>query len=296
MAPRNPGAVRVSQAPGVPVSPGAGPGPGVRRSRRPAPRPWYRTRAYRLTRTLVVAAALTTAGVWWAAPGDPAITAAPGSDAKSVLPASGPSTPGGPGGPGGSGGSGTTVPGPGARSVPPTSGTTPPGPGAKNVPPTAAPTPYPYPSRATRLVIPYLDVDAPVMPLSLDRDHRLTAPPGDDPNLVGWYTGGPAPGVLGTAVAVGHLDTHTAGAVFAGLKELTPGHLVEVRRADGRTAVYTVDSVATYDKKDFPDRRVYGDRGRAELRLITCAGRYDRKSGYSGNTVVFAHLTGTRGR
>jgi sortase (surface protein transpeptidase) len=134
------------------------------------------------------------------------------------------------------------------------------------------------------------------MPLSLDRARRLTVPPGDDPNLVGWYTGGPAPGGSGTAVAVGHLDTDTAGAVFAGLKELTPGHLVEVRRADGRTAVYTVDTVTTYDKKSFPDQEVYGDRGRAELRLITCAGRYDRRTGYSGNTVVFAHLTGVRGR
>jgi len=259
------------QAPGAPASPGAGPGPGGRRPRRPAPRPWYRTRAYRLTRTLLVTAALTTAAVRWAAPDtppSPTITAAPGSDAKSALGSSGAS--------GDSGTSGTTVPGPGAKKVPPT------------------PAPYPYPSRATRLVIPYLDVDAPVMPLSLDRDHRLTAPPVDAPNLVGWYSGGPAPGAPGTAVAVGHLDTHTTGAVFAGLKELTSGHLIEVHRADGRTAVYTVDTVTSYDKEHFPDREVYGDRGRPELRLITCAGRYDHRTGYSGNTVVFAHLTGTR--
>ncbi|MHC5907464.1 class F sortase [Streptomyces sp. S6] len=231
-----------------------------------------------------MAAALTTAGVWWAGPGtpsSPAITAAPGSDAKSVRGVSGASGP--------SGTSGTTAPGPDARNVPPTSGTT-------KAPPKPAPTPHPYPSRATRLVIPYLDVDAPVTPLSLDRDHRLTAPPVDVPNLVGWYSGGPAPGARGTAVAVGHLDTHTTGAVFAGLKELSPGHLIEVHRADGRTAVYTVDTVTSYDKKDFPDREVYGDRGRPELRLITCAGRYDRRTGYSGNTVVFAHLTGVRGR
>ncbi|MEX3104832.1 class F sortase [Streptomyces sp. ST1020] len=262
----------------------------------------------------MVAAALTTGCVWWAGdPEPPTVSAAraPGADAKSVLAepgaGSGPSASGAGGGnassaarPGGGNAAPPSRPGagnaappsrPGAGSVPPVSGADPgKASGVRDA------TPYPSPSRATRLVIPYLDVDAPVMPLSLDRARRLTVPPGDDPNLVGWYTGGPAPGGSGTAVAVGHLDTDTAGAVFAGLEELTPGHLVEVRRADGRTAVYTVDTVTTYDKKSFPDREVYGDRGRAELRLITCAGRYDRRTGYSGNTVVFAHLTGVRGR
>ncbi|WUU18710.1 class F sortase [Streptomyces sp. NBC_00663] len=157
--------------------------------------------------------------------------------------------------------------------------------------PTLRPLP---PSRATRIAIPYLDVDAPVTDLRLDRHRRLEAPPGDDPNLVGWYKDGPAPGAQGTAVAVGHLDTDTGGAVFAGLSELKPGRLIEVRRADGRTAVYTVDAVREYEKAHFPDRQVYGSRGRPELRLITCGGNYDRRTGYSGNLVVFAHLTATR--
>ncbi|WP_443068451.1 class F sortase [Streptomyces sp. NBC_01352] len=149
-------------------------------------------------------------------------------------------------------------------------------------------------SRATRLAIPYLKVDAPVMALRLDRERRLPAPPDDRPNLVGWYDGGPTPGEQGTAVAVGHLDTDTGPAVFAGLTELKPGRTVEIRRADGRTAVYTVDAIKKYEKKDFPDREVYGARGRPELRLITCGGTYDRRNGYSGNVVVFAHLTQVR--
>ncbi|MBB6416562.1 hypothetical protein HDC93_002145 [Streptomyces sp. AK010] len=39
---------------------------------------------------------------------------------------------------------------------------------------------------------------------------------------------------------------------------------------------------------------MYGARGRPELRLITCGGSHDRRKGYSGNVVVFAHLTGIR--
>ncbi|MEU0117309.1 class F sortase [Streptomyces bobili] len=149
-------------------------------------------------------------------------------------------------------------------------------------------------SRAARLAIPYLDLDAPVMDLRLDGRRRLPAPPEDDPNLVGWYADGPSPGGPGTAVAVGHLDTDTGPAVFSGLSELGRGRRIEIRRADGRTAVYTVDRIKNYEKAHFPDREVYGDRGRPELRLITCGGTFDRGSGYSGNLVVFAHLTKIR--
>lgn len=169
-------------------------------------------------------------------------------------------------------------------------------PSPKRPSPKASPKPAPpLPrSRATRLAVDYLEVDAPVMDLRLDREGKLPAPPDDDPNLVGWYAGGPSPGEQGTAVAVGHLDTDSGPAVFAGLTELKRGRRVEIRRADGRTAVYAVDAVKKYEKDRFPNREVYGARGRPELRLITCGGSYDRKNGYSGNVVVFAHLVEVR--
>ncbi|MFF7379974.1 class F sortase [Streptomyces massasporeus] len=169
----------------------------------------------------------------------------------------------------------------------------PPAPAVRKPRPPAGPRPLPR-SRATRLLIPYLRLDAPVMDLGLDRDRRLTAPPDDDPKLVGWYRHGASPGEQGTAVAVGHLDTDSGPAVFAGLPELKRGRIVKARRADGRIAVYTVDKVKSYEKAHFPSQEVYGARGRPELRLITCGGSYDRRKGYSGNVVVFAHLTGIR--
>ncbi|EGX58378.1 sortase-like protein [Streptomyces zinciresistens K42] len=149
-------------------------------------------------------------------------------------------------------------------------------------------------SRATRIVIPYIGVNAELVDLRLDGARRLPAPPGDKPKLAGWFADGPSPGEQGTAVTVGHLDTATGPAVYRGLGELKRGRRVEVRRADGRTAVYTVDAVKTFEKDKFPNRLVYGTRNRPELRLITCGGTYDRRTGYSGNVVVFAHLTATR--
>ncbi|MFD6285495.1 class F sortase [Streptomyces sp. NPDC060205] len=148
-------------------------------------------------------------------------------------------------------------------------------------------------SKPTSLNIPYLRLRAPVIGLGLDRRQQLTTPPVDKPRLAGWYEGGPSPGEKGTAVVVGHLDTRTGPAVFAGLSTLKPGLLVEALRADGRTAVYTVDAVRVYEKARFPSREVYAARQRPELRLITCGGVYDRRSGYKSNVVVFAHLTKT---
>nr|WP_237305123.1 class F sortase [Streptomyces qaidamensis] len=179
------------------------------------------------------------------------------------------------------------------RPAPPRPAARVPAPAARK--PHSPPGPRPLPrSRATRLLIPYLRVDAPVMGLGLDRDRRLTAPPDDDPRLVGWYQHGASPGEQGTAVAVGHLDTDSGPAVFAGLTELKRGRIVKARRVDGRIAVYTVDKIKSYEKAHFPSQEVYGARGRPELRLITCGGSYDRRKGYSGNVVVFAHLTGIR--
>ncbi|MFF8728426.1 class F sortase [Streptomyces sp. NPDC015171] len=157
------------------------------------------------------------------------------------------------------------------------------------------PPPRPLPrSRPTSFRVPSLGIDAPVIPLRLDRERQLETPPVDRPRLVGWYQGGPTPGESGTAVAVGHRDTRTGSAVFAGLAQVKPGKPIEVKRADGRTAVYSVDQVKVFDKAGFPDKEVYGPAGRPELRVITCGGLFSRRTGYTSNVVVFAHLSATK--
>ncbi|MFE9250980.1 class F sortase [Streptomyces sp. NPDC007088] len=148
------------------------------------------------------------------------------------------------------------------------------------------------PSRPLKVTVPALFVEAPVMGLDLDENGRLRTPPMSRPKQVGWYEKGPSPGAAGTALIVGHRDTKTGPAVFLNLNALHRGDTVKVARADRRTAVFTVDKVKTYTKDKFPDDKVYGGAGgRPELRLMTCGGRFDKKSGYSANVVVFAHLT-----
>ncbi|WP_156722727.1 class F sortase [Streptomyces apocyni] len=149
-------------------------------------------------------------------------------------------------------------------------------------------------SPPTRIRIPALRIDAPLMGLALNAEGGLNAPPADRPTLAGWYEAGTAPGERGTAIVAGHVDNADGPAVFYSLGAVQKGHTIEVAREDGRTAVFTVDAVEVYDSHAFPDEKVYGATDRPELRVITCGGGYSKETGYLGNVVVFAHLTGTR--
>ncbi len=109
---------------------------------------------------------------------------------------------------------------------------------------------------------------------------------------VGFYTPGPTPGQFGPAVIAGHVDSHQGPAVFYRLGALRAGARISVGRQDGSTATFVVDKVASYAKARFPTTEVYGNTtSRAELRLITCGGSFDDRSGhYVDNVVAFAHL------
>ncbi|MEW1868855.1 class F sortase [Streptomyces caelestis] len=154
--------------------------------------------------------------------------------------------------------------------------------------PAAGPLPR---SEPTRLLIPAIDVDAPFTDLAIGGKGRLEPPPPHDTNLVGWYAKGVSPGERGTAIIAGHVDTTTSPAVFARLGELEKGDRFRVLRADGSKATFVVDETESFEKDDFPDERVYADTPDAQVRLITCAGDYDRAvKDYTENLVVFAHL------
>ncbi|MFC8900971.1 class F sortase, partial [Streptomyces cinereoruber] len=164
---------------------------------------------------------------------------------------------------------------------------------AADVPARSGPAAAPLPaSDPVRVRIPAIGVDARLMRLALDEEGRLEPPPPNLPAFAGWYARGTPPGSPGTAVLTGHLDTPAGPAVFHRLGALTRGAGIAVERADGRTALFTVDAVEEYPKDRFPDDEVYGGSGGPELRLITCGGDWSGDTGYRANTVVYATLTG----
>lgn len=142
--------------------------------------------------------------------------------------------------------------------------------------------------------IPAIQVDAPVMPVGLDSEGWVDAPPAADPNLAGWFTGAVSPGEKGTAVVVGHVDNQTGPAVFYGLGALKRGNRVEVVRQDKKRAVFEVYGVEVFAKNNFPGDRVYASKGVPELRVITCGGGFSKQNGYDGNVVAFARLVEVR--
>jgi sortase (surface protein transpeptidase) len=143
-----------------------------------------------------------------------------------------------------------------------------------------------------RLVIPAIGVATALDRLGLEAGGEMAVP--GDFGRAGWFAEGPAPGQVGPAVIAGHVDSKTGPAVFYRLRELRPGDQVRVVRADGSRLRFVVEEARSYPKDRFPTDAVFGPVPAATLRLITCAGTFDRARGsYRDNLVVFARLAGT---
>ncbi|MEU9362674.1 class F sortase [Streptomyces sp. NPDC051784] len=145
-----------------------------------------------------------------------------------------------------------------------------------------------------RVEIPSIGIKATVVRRGLDAEGAIEPPPFATPKAVGWYADGTEPGAEGAALFVGHVDTESEPAVFYGLSAARPGEKVRVSRTDGKIAEFTIDDVQVFTRERFDAQKAYGQRhdGRAELRLITCGGTYDRAShAYTANVVVSAYLT-----
>ncbi|WP_432104532.1 class F sortase [Streptomyces sp. bgisy091] len=145
-----------------------------------------------------------------------------------------------------------------------------------------------------RVEIPSIGIKATVVRRGLDAEGAIEPPPFATPKAVGWYADGTEPGAEGAALFVGHVDTESEPAVFYGLSAAKPGEKVRVSRTDGKIAEFTIDDVQVFTRERFDAQKAYGQRhdGRAELRLITCGGTYDRAShAYTANVVVSAYLT-----
>jgi hypothetical protein len=143
------------------------------------------------------------------------------------------------------------------------------------------------------VAIPAIGVHSVLLHLGVKPDGTMQVPPlHRKPSAAAWYKYSVTPGQIGTSVIEGHVDSKQGPDVFFRLGALRPGDLVNVRLADGITAVFRVTGVRQYLKSTFPAKTVYRDATRfAALRLITCGGAFDyATSQYLSSTVVFAFL------
>jgi sortase (surface protein transpeptidase) len=146
------------------------------------------------------------------------------------------------------------------------------------------PTPIP-----TRLTIPTIGVAS-----SLDRLGRAPDGTVQVPSrwgVAGWYAPGPRPGDPGSAVILGHVDSKRGPAVFFRLRELRRGDAINITRADGSSVGFVVQRTERYDKRRFPTEEVYYPTLSSALRLVTCGGQFDYRTGhYRSNIIVFATI------
>jgi sortase (surface protein transpeptidase) len=145
--------------------------------------------------------------------------------------------------------------------------------------------------RPARIVIPAIGVSAPVVPLGLNADHTLQVP--TTFSDAGWFEPGPEPGEVGSALIVGHVDSHDGPGVFYRLRALRRGDRITVVLATGRRLAFVVTSSRDVAKLSFPTSLVYRRTSRPTLRLVTCGGRFDQATHhYLSNHIVFAWLLG----
>jgi LPXTG-site transpeptidase (sortase) family protein len=138
----------------------------------------------------------------------------------------------------------------------------------------------------SRLRIPKLGVNSPIMKLGLNADHTIQVPPLSQPKMTGWWDGGPTPGEKGASVILGHNVGNGHPSVFEKLGTLKPGDQVQVTRGNGTVATFEITKLEQIAKSRFPTEKVYGKLSYPGIRLITCGGRFDSSWGHHVDNII----------
>jgi len=130
---------------------------------------------------------------------------------------------------------------------------------------------------------------APVVPAGVRDDGSLVVP--DDPDEVGWWTGGAQAGeAFGRVVIAGHVDSARFGlGILADLRKVRKGVVVTLREGN-RVQRYEVAGIRQVKQADLADDpAIFAQDGAHRLVLITCGGRFDPQTHrYENNLIVEA--------
>jgi LPXTG-site transpeptidase (sortase) family protein len=151
-------------------------------------------------------------------------------------------------------------------------------------------TALPAPSNPELLIVPEIDLRAPIVPIEIDPDGVLDPPA--NVHEVGWWRHSAKPGATsGQTLVTGH-TVHTGGGVMNELGDLRPGALVQIKTALG-TVDYETTKVFVYTKAEVAQHKqqLFGQkRSSNRLVLVTCTGWTGKD--YTSNIIVFADPLG----
>lgn len=166
------------------------------------------------------------------------------------------------------------------------------------VPPTPTVTPIPSDAPASRIIIPSIDVDAPIQPRTMQADGLMPAPDGPEAvavyDLSEYHPGEEhRVGFGGNAIFSGHVDYINYGpAVFWDLSELKPGDEIRVVLEDGTVYRYAVVWNKKWQLEDIPWDEVFKINGHDAITLITCAGSWNGREYDSRRAVRAERIVG----
>lgn len=138
----------------------------------------------------------------------------------------------------------------------------------------------------TRVRMPDVGVDAPVIPVGVGANGELGIP--DEPRALGWWQQGAHPDGPGAVVIAGHVDTAKdgPGALFR-LDQAQVGEFLILETNLGSHR-YVVTDIERYAKVDLP-ALTFTTTGPPHLILITCGGAFNTVTHqYADNVVVSA--------
>lgn len=141
-----------------------------------------------------------------------------------------------------------------------------------------------------RLIIPKIGVNTAIEDAQITSDGRMDVPKGSI--NVAWFSLGPQPGQIGSAVIGGHFGIKDGiPFVFYNLDKLVPGDSIYIVDDYGNNIGFIVRSIELFDRNGDATSVFVSNDGLAHLNLITCEGEWNKVNGtYPERRVVFADL------
>lgn len=138
-----------------------------------------------------------------------------------------------------------------------------------------------------RLKIPAIGVDSLIEDALITPDGRMDVPAGS--KNVAWFSLGPHPGKVGSAVIGGHFGINKGVKfVFYDLDKLRVGDKIYIENDKGDTLAFVVRSISLFGRDDDATTVFTSNDGLAHLNLITCEGIWNRVNDtYPERRVVF---------
>jgi LPXTG-site transpeptidase (sortase) family protein len=146
-----------------------------------------------------------------------------------------------------------------------------------------------------RLKIPAIGVDSAIEDALITSDGRMDVPAGSV--NVAWFSLGPHPGQVGSAVIGGHFGIDNGVKfVFYDLDKITVGNKIYIVDDKNDTLAFVVRAIKSFDRNGDSTTVFTSQDGLAHLNLITCEGTWNQVNGtYPQRLVIFTDAIPSEG-